>query len=189
MDGWGTSSPVQWHRHEQGWRDAMGETWVSSSLLHRAWKAMRFLPTYFRSRKEPVLQTYSGGNGQWNAGGNEAAWSIFNSGVGGVWRCSVSKVCSVGGGPGGRSSSKRWISARCLDKMDWWRRLARRWRLSWDKIRMGNTLFIGKNPTHSWPRRTPAESQPKLIQNHKESDQNKRGSKSSRRFITNTALG
>jgi hypothetical protein len=63
----------------------------------------------------------------------------------------------------------------------------RRW-LGWGKIHTRNTLFIGGNPMHSWSRRTPLESQPKPTRNREESDQNEKGIKSSRWFVTNIGL-
>jgi hypothetical protein len=45
-----------------------------------------------------------------------------------------------------------------------------------------------ENPMHSWSRRTPLESQPKPTRNREESDQNEKGIKSSRWFVTNIAL-
>jgi hypothetical protein len=48
----------------------------------------------------------SGESGREKAGNEKATRAVFNSGGGGVWRCSGSKVCSSTGGAGGGSSSR-----------------------------------------------------------------------------------
>jgi hypothetical protein len=90
----------------------MAETWKSSSSWYRARKAMRFLPTWSRSREELILQTYGDGNKSLEVGDDGATHPVFNDGSGSVRRRSGFKSCFSGSGGGMAPTPKRWIGSR-----------------------------------------------------------------------------
>jgi hypothetical protein len=81
------------------------------------------------------LPTYRVENNRKKAGNEKASRAAFNGGRDGVRQCSGSMDSSDSGGVGAGSSSKWRIGAGGLDKVDQWRWMTTRRRLS-----------IGSNP-------------------------------------------
>jgi hypothetical protein len=126
VDDSGSVSFLSFIRPKQSTRAKWPPAWESSSSSCGVPFAMSFLPTWCMRREESYLTTYRGGNDREKASDKKAAHAAFNGGGDGVQRCFSSKDLSSSGSVRRGSSSKQWIGAGGLDKVDQWRWMARR---------------------------------------------------------------